>query len=340
MYKKFCVICGREFTCRDRRTETCSNDCHRVLARRKYKTNTVNCRCDTCGKTYKATLKQSKQICPACLKARPHEYETYEQKIVCRRCGAVVQVCFKKKSRGKTKPILAIVTCDACKRLIAKSFSDRMKLNNPSYERALTPEEYKQKQETKERLKQDKAQRKEQNRKKASERMRVNNPMFNPETVKKVAKILKQKWENGEITIDRTKSKNYKGDRGTIRYLRIALKPWRVANLKRADYRCELCGKNHPFLHVHHKIPFRDIVEECQKCLNIKSLDKIEYKSEEYLQLEDMVLSFHFNNDIGLVVCPDCHDQVDSRYHKSKAQTGTIAVRRYNGEKGYGDKNE
>ena len=41
-------------------------------------------------------------------------------------------------------------------------------------------------------------------------------------------------------------------------------------------------------------------------------------KEDFYNLLKDEILNFHYNNSIALVVCEDCHDKVDKKFHKQK----------------------
>ena len=92
---------------------------------------------------------------------------------------------------------------------------------------------------------------------------------------------------------------------------------WRKANFERANYACECCGATGGYLHVHHTEKFSDIVERLANELNL-DLKTLEYGSDEYKELEKQVNDYHKEYDIGLVVCENCHDQVDKCFHKRK----------------------
>ena len=168
-----------------------------------------------------------------------------------------------------------------------------------------------------------------ENKQKKIEYMKTHNPMFNLETRKKVFNTLKLKIRMKKKE-DVTKRKNYKGDRGIKRYLRIELKDWRKRALFEANYKCQLCGIGKVFLHVHHVVPFSHIVEYYAKIHNF-NLDTIKHKSEEYEILKNEVLNFHNSNSIALVVCENCHDKVDKAFHKQK-NMNIERIRKYNGK--------
>lgn len=319
---KICIVCGGEFESRDRRSVVCRNqDCRREFARRKYKEKTTECVCVICGNTYLATSKQSKDHCHECAKAEKKSAfkNTYTQYITCKQCGTILEIVQKNKTQNP-KYINPIRTCDACKLKNNEKQSVRMKLDNPSSQQVFqTIEEYEDERIKKEEEKQIYAQtlqeRLEENKKATSIRMKENNPMFNKDIRSKVGKTLKEKWASGEIIIDKTKQSNYKGDRGIKEYLRTELKDWKKAALKNANYKCERCGKTNTFLHVHHLIPFTQIVESISEKhgFNLKTMRHL---SDEYEILKKEVLSYHQQNDIAIVLCEDCHDEIDPHYHK------------------------
>lgn len=45
--------------------------------------------------------------------------------------------------------------------------------------------------------------------------------------------------------------------------------------------------------------------------------------SEESLKILKEIKEYHFNNEIGLVVCPTCHAQVD-KYYKNRKNENTV----------------
>lgn len=185
---KQCQICQQEFETRDSRTIVCfNNECRKEWHRIQYKNKTKTYICQKCGKEYQATAKQSKELCPECIKEKPHILKEFQQNIICRQCGKILKTVTKKVTRKNLKNNPAY-TCDECKKKNNLEASLRMKLNNPVYEQELTWEEYCQKEKEKEQDKQQKEIRKEQNRKEASKRMKNNNPMNNPDSKDKKQK--------------------------------------------------------------------------------------------------------------------------------------------------------
>ena len=76
----------------------------------------------------------------------------------------------------------------------------------------------KQRQEDKRKYKTD-----EERKAAMSDRMKKNNPMFDAKVKQKSHDTLMKRIEIGEIVYDRTKSKNYKGDRGIKNYIRLSI---------------------------------------------------------------------------------------------------------------------
>lgn len=316
MITKICVICGAEFEARDKRTTCCkAHECRRVFNKLKYQARRREYTCKKCGMIFFATDKQLHDTCPKCVRGKgTYNYkEVYTQEIVCRQCGIVLETRIRAKTNFSNKK-LAVRTCEVCKRLNAEATSVKMKLQNPSYQSnfdTLAQYELAKKQAQAE---------KELKRITTHElllkRMHENNPMSNPETVEKVRQTTRERRALGLIPpIDGTKRINYKGTRGTKQYIRIALKPWILSNLERTDYTCEVCNQRGGLLHVHHLEKFSDIVETFARQLNLE-LTKIVYLSEEYKQLEQLVVDYHNTHNIGLVVCEDCHSKVDNCFHK------------------------
>ncbi len=321
LYDKICVICGQPFRCRDKRTEYCSNQCRKALNRQKYKNKTIECICDKCGIHYQATQKQLKHRCSECTK----KYKIYtttkmfQQNIVCRHCGKVIKVIPKHYS-SKYALDLKILVCDECKKLSRQNSSYRMKLCNPSYSENLTDEQYRIKQQLKLYKKSDayKQQRKKELSKQFSQRMKMNNPMYNPKTVNKVRQTIISGYKSGKYKKYLGKDNwNYKGNRSISNYLRLSLNEWRKNNLIRTDYTCECCNIRGGYLHIHHKIPFRDIMQMGLNQLNL-NIDMLEFRNEAFNRLEQWIVDYHNNNDVGIVVCRKCHARIDNKYYPPK----------------------
>lgn len=321
LYNRICKNCGEEFVTRDRRKIFCNKkECKNAAARIWYAKKLKRCVCKFCGTEYNATGKQLKDCCPDCKKLRERpKRETHEVRCLCKYCGQYIKSYYRENSGNMVHEDFTYV-CDSCKEKSRERMSKNMKLNNPTYEHSLTEEEYEIKQEN---IRKEAAYREEHSDelrnaflKRASERMKSNNPMRNPETANKVRETLKKKVADGEITYPRGKdSPIYKGSRSIKGYLRIAIIPWRNANFTRAKYTCEICGKTGCTLHVHHKEPFNDIF---YKFVDYFHLDEssIEYMSDDYIKLENAIVEYHNSHDIGIVVCEDCHSDIDKHYHK------------------------
>lgn len=323
MYNKICKICGKDFQCRDKRTEVCSNEnCKKEFLREKYKNDTKDCICSFCGKHYQATRRQNHSICKECISMNEkYVYKnTYEQNHRCRKCKKLLYVETKNLTRQDALYDIYDKTCDDCKKINLENSRIRMILNNPNSDKHETIEEAElAKKEKQLKIELNKKYKSRDELLKAfSERMKTNNPMKNKEVRDKMALTYKNRVKSGEIVIDRTKHKNYKGDRGIKNYLRMAIKPWGKYNLEKNDYTCQICGKKGCTLNVHHIEKFSDIVEKFASELDL-DLKTLEHNSNKYLMLEKVIVDYHNDNDIGLVVCENCHDKIDKAFHKRKS---------------------
>jgi len=324
-----CKFCGKDFIPRDHRVIVCNEkECRDKYNKYRYSVRRKECVCIECGKTYYATDKQSKEKCPDCVRPKHYNFKKFEQKIVCRKCGKVLGTRIKNISKSPLYESKE-TTCEDCKRNTWLEFSHRMKLNNPSYFGvSLTDEEYTEKKriEQEDKLYKDshREERMAEFRTATSERMKANNPMRNSETVKKMKETIKARVASGELTYKRgSDRKNWKGgtSRSIKNYIRISLKPWRKKMLSDANYTCTRCGKIGGTLHIHHKESFSEIVENIAHELNI-DIHNLQFRSDEYNILEERVVEYHNNNDIGIVLCTDCHDEVDIHFHKESLKKG------------------
>ena len=317
--KKVCIICNQEFETRDSRTVCCKkSDCRKQCNKLKYAKSTIERTCKTCGKSYLATRKQKHDCCPDCIKKLLYHYKEHvDQKHCCRQCGKIMYTECKNVTKNIPE-VLYDITCDECKEKNRLLASERMMLNNPSHPHTTynSVEEAKLAKEQMQMAKR-KYKTKEDMKAAFSERMKINNPMFNKEIRQKVHDTLMARIANNEINYNWKNSPYYKGDRGIKNYIRLSLVWWRKANFERANYACECCGATGGYLHVHHTEKFSDIVERLANELNL-DLKTLEYGSDEYKELEKQVNDYHKEHDIGLVVCENCHDQVDKCFHKRK----------------------
>lgn len=321
--EKQCIYCGEYFQPYMRKQNVCNKqECKKKRDQDSYNNRRKECICSKCGVTYYATDKQSKILCSDCVRSEKYNYaETYVQYIVCRVCGKIVGERVKNKIR---EPLLcsAEITCNECKKKWYEKSSERMKLNNPN-SRKLTADEYKELCEKREKeraiLEKEKPIREKLNREKSSERMRKNNPMRNRDSVEKMKRTVRENIKNGKIVYKKGKNnRNWKGgnSRSIQNYIRVALKPWKQQKLAEANYTCQMCGKRHCYLNIHHTYPFRCIINDALNALNV-NIENMEFRSQEYDILEKWVVEYHNNNDVGIVLCQNCHDMVDKYFHKS-----------------------
>ena len=337
--KKTCIICKQEFEARDKRVVCCKNkECRKQYNHLKYKARTVKCICENCGKVYFATDKQKHNRCPDCTRAEHYEYRhTVEQKHCCRQCHKVMFTQIKNVTRGVPE-FMYDVTCDECKKKIYAVSSDRMKMDNPNPKAkkynsvAEADEAAKHRKIEYVKRKKRKYASAEEQYKAASERMKKDNPMFRAEVRRKAHESLMKRIRAGTINYNRQNSARYKGDRGIKNYIRISLSWWREENLARAGYKCENCGASRAWLQVHHLEKFSDIVERFATQLNL-DLKTLQYASDDYKKLEQLVNEYHKTHNIGMALCENCHDKIDKCYHKRKLE------KRKDKAKDEGDKN-
>lgn len=202
-HTRTCVVCGESFVSRDSRTKTCKNpECQRKFRHESYKNNTKICICKMCGNTYQATYKQKKDMCKDCIK-KTRNYPTdvtFEQIIGCRYCGKPVTTAIKHYS-SRTPKQLNCALCDECRQLNKDKVSQNMKLNNPSYSKPLSQDEYDKKQELIKYYQSEeyKTKRKQELKEQFSQRMKENNPMYNKDIRDKTSKTLKSRYKDGTI---------------------------------------------------------------------------------------------------------------------------------------------
>lgn len=271
---RFCEVCGTPIDDLPGQRRICKNpECEAEQRRRKYANSLKEKVCAICGNTFMATGKQT--LCESCREQSKKERldkittftETIEQQIVCKYCGKLLRTETKKKT-AKTKEILAKGVCEDCKRINREKSSKRMKEDNPMK----NPEVAEKMGDTKRRQYEElcalegripgkRRDYKGETPEMLRERMRLNNPMFNPETRKKVSETFKRKIEAGEIKYVKGPEHHlWKGNRNFNKAVRVELRSWVKKEFEKASYTCQKCGKTHTELHVHHLIPLRDII--------------------------------------------------------------------------------
>lgn len=300
LFDKNCIKCGNPFkgTRLQKQCEECRNNAHKNS--RFKNTHIVTCICKTCGKLISKTIKVN--------------------------CGLT-----------KNDIVYNDRNCKDCK---SKILSEHLKLNNPNklskhFNNIEEYNEYKFQEKTikynhfieknLELLNEIRKNEPEANfkfndpyKERLSLLMRLNNPMYNETTKEKFRTTINEKIKNGLIVHSVKNRSNYTGCSRSIKnYLRLELSEWKQKLLKESNYTCELCHHRGGLLHIHHTIPYREILKEvCNELnLNEKSLKEIKHLDETYCQIKEKLINFHNKNDCGIVVCPKCHSIIDKYYH-------------------------
>ncbi len=331
-----CKLCNNDFYT-DKKTWVC-----KTCQNKKYHNKLYNKLCAKCNIEFQGTYHQT--LCPVCRNSA-HQNSLFKNqhtiKYICKSCNILIREVIKNNTNKCSMNIIKYQLCKQCK---SKLSSDRMKLKNPNRDNTFNSmDEYlKFKENIETKLKLDKELNelftiKELIQKLnninqtpkfkinssnqciiASLRMQLNNPMYNDSVKEKLKNTIIDKRLNyiKNINFGNTRN-NYTGRRQTLQYLRDDLKPWRKNLLHLSNYTCQLCGKHGGTLHIHHIIAFRDIIANILDELNISAeeFNKIKHLDERYLQIQEKLLSFHINNNCGIVVCPCCHDKIDEHYH-------------------------
>lgn len=333
--KRNCIICGCDISMLPSQSKTCTNpECKKEKLRQNYKLHRYVKKCSICGIEFEGTQKQ--KVCEHCKKnsskRRIENITKTEQKVFCKQCGELIRTELKNNVRHIPDVIYEL--CNTCNKIhkqqIYKESSNRMKLNNPMfnedirkkvgntqrknyvkhcYDLGIIPNDRNIKKDIKETYEE------------SIIRMKTNNPMFNKKTVEKMKQTLQKHIQDGTVTYKHgVDSPLWKGNRLLNKSVRIALRHWVKQMFEKYEYTCQVCGKQHTELHVHHIEPLRDIIT--------KFLIKYNYTTE-YIQSQDGtniydefiqdIVQYHLNNDnIGIVVCPECHYEMDKYYNKKK----------------------
>lgn len=330
---RFCEICGKNIDDLPSQRRICKDpNCISEQKRRKYKELTKEKSCEICGKIFDATPKQ--KLCPECrskannralekIKSMSTNAKTIKQEIRCKYCGEFVRY-EDKKDLPRTKSVLNTGVCDKCKDLRKKQISKSMKANNKGKRRkGIKRIAFKIINFLSHIIKRlFKNIRKKYISLKIRRRMRINNPVFNKKVVEKIKNTTKKRRELGLIVTKKgSDSPLWRGGANLNRSIRIALRPWVFEKLREKDYICENCGSRGKELHVHHKVPLRDIIkiflEKSGKTR--KELNNIN-GSQEYLDFVNEIVKFHYDNpEVGIVVCHKCHNKIDKYYRRIKS---------------------
>ena len=310
---RFCIICHSNINNLHHSRLLCENpDCHKQYQKDKYNKQRL-ITCTKCGNLFYGTPKRL--VCDECKKNVVKKYKTQEQFIYCKYCNKLI----KKLVKNITKEIPIERhdgVCDECKKNNNIKSSKRMMEHNPMFNEEVRrkvsntksngtninydPYKYKKPKLTKEDI---------------SKRMKEYNPMFNEEVRRKVSNTFKRKINNGELIYKKGKDNhNWKGGQNLNKSIRIELRHWVSELFEKYNYTCQRCGKTNTELHVHHIEPLRDIIEKYSKKYNITRENFID--NPNYKDFINDLLQYHYNNDIGIVVCPTCHQILDKYYNK------------------------
>lgn len=321
--KRYCEVCGDDISNLPSQRRIClKEECIAEQKRRKYKESLKEKICQYCGEKFYGTLRQVN--CEKCCRKKNIEYEIITRPIKCKHCGKIIryeEIKLASKTnieQGKTE------VCEECKKKNYEKSSIRMKNNNPSYnyENVLKGIKTREVRYGFKRKPKKKGETKEEMRL----RMKTNNPMQREEVRNKVADTLRKKYKEGKLKKYFGKDNwNWKGNRQFNKAVRIALRRWVKMLFEETNYTCQKCGKINTELHVHHLLPLRTIIKEEleNENITIEYINKIE-GTEEYYNIINKIVQFHYEHkDIGIVVCPDCHEILDNFYKCKKKNENT-----------------
>lgn len=271
-------------------------------------------KCKECGKTFSATIKQT--YCDDCrknvfVKTRKKNIQYIEQNVHCKFCKAFLHTDTKMLTRQIGKNIYTGL-CDDCKKIQKEiqrqKRSEWMKNNNPS-------KNINKINKRKERIPQYRL----LGYASFSDYMKEHNPMQDKTIKNKVISTLKRRIKDKEIIyktgIDHH---NWKGNRSLNKAIRDGLGEWRKEVLKKFNYKCFYCNVNNNQLHIHHTEPVKDIIIKFLEENNITDVNTLKDGSKLFIKIVQDIINYHLNNNIGVVVCKDHHDEIDKFYHKPK----------------------
>lgn len=236
--------------------------------------------------------KKSRKLCDKC----KHVGESID--VVCYKCKKTMyQIPAKRSLNSRNSRRL----CDNCRKIhidtiikrmtqphIIEKIRHRMLTNNPAKRNA-------------------KPKRKTLTRAEMSERMKVNNPMFNKNTVNKVKRTRKTRTYTYKRGPEHWL---WKGNRPFSFTCRASLYPfWTKLILLRDNFTCVLCGCNNPKdIQVHHLKPLRDIIKQVADKHGIKTFSSLQ--PELWYPYIEEIISLHKLED-GITVCKKCHSKID-----------------------------
>lgn len=325
-YERYCVICGKDLT-GTRRIKTCeSEECIRANKHLKYQQRLTEKVCKYCGKTFAG--KDKELLCSECKGTLKATYRKTEQTVLCQQCGKIIRTQYKNIT-GMIVPTIYEV-CEDCKNENSiknrENSSKRMKEHNPMFDKetakkvgdterrqylekckelGITPKPRQIRKEIKETPEE------------TAKRMHEHNPMYNEKTKRKARETLQNKIASGELIYKRGSEHHlWKGNRPLTKHIRINLRKWVRKCFEDAHFTCQINGERKCELHVHHLEPLRDIIARFLEKYETNSQDIL--KDEELLnKFTDDIVKYHWEHpEIGIVVCPKCHHQIDSHYRR------------------------
>ena len=152
-----------------------------------------------------------------------------------------------------------------------------------------------------------------------------NNPMKNPETVRKVQQTLKERCDSGILKRKTGRQHgNWKGTSSFNKTVRSRLYPvFTKPVMERDNYTCQLCSKEGGILHAHHVVSLRSIIDELLTALGINDVSKL-IDTNHYDELVNIVVKNH-HVDNGQTVCPKCHGKIDDRYRRKEHKKTNVS---------------
>lgn len=310
-----CIICGKDISHLKSNAKLCGNKkCENAYAKIRKATKDDDRFCEICGDKIN-DLPRQRKIClkEECIRQQKiRKYHSALKTKICERCGNEFEGTYKQKlcpqCRENRKPlerkeIEVTLYCKYCKKPIGKEVR-LMTILSSTEDYTFVCDECKQ-----------------AHREETAERMRQHNPMFDKNVSKKVAKTLKQRYKDGTIPKHFGKDNwNWKGNRNFNKAVRINLRKWVKEMFIKNNFTCQICGKNKGELHVHHIEPLRDIISNFMEKENytIEYINDIE-GTDEYQEFINKIVKYHYDNDnIGIVLCPECHAKMDRQYRLRK----------------------
>lgn len=310
-----CIICGKDISHLKSNAKLCGNKkCENAYAKIRKATKNDDRFCEICGDRIN-DLPRQRKIClkEECIRQQKiRKYHSALKAKICERCGNEFEGTYKQKlcpqCRENRKPlerkeIEVTLYCKYCKKPIGKEVR-LMTILSSTEDYTFVCDECKQ-----------------VHREETAERMRKHNPMFDKDICKKVGKTLKQRYKDGIIPKHFGKDNwNWKGNRNFNKAVRINLRKWVKEMFIKNNFTCQICGKNKGELHVHHIVPLRDIISNFMEKENytIEYINVIE-GTDEYQEFINKIVKYHYDNDnIGIVLCPECHTKMDRQYRLRK----------------------